>query len=342
VSVLLVTRSDDNASVKLVAEALRRQGEEAIRLDTDRYPELVRLATRISEAPGVDGRPAPVLSRTLETAEGTFDLEAVSALWYRRYFAGGALPAALGDLRTPAVDEARRSMYGMIAALPCFQLDPLESVRRCDHKELQLIRGRALGLDVPRTLFTNDPAAARAFFEECHGRVVTKMQSSFAVYREGQENVVFTSVVERGHLEDLEGLRYCPMTFQEHLPKALELRATVVGSRVMTAAVDSQRLDRTKVDWRKDGVALLRAWTPYQLPAAVEGSLRALLAEIGLNYGAADFVVTPDGRHVFLEVNAGGEWFWLDESQPGSAGLPIAASIAAVLTTPAARLSAPG
>lgn len=46
-----------------------------------------------------------------------------------------------------------------------------------------------------------------------------------------------------------------------------------------------------------------------------------------LNYGAIDIIVTPDGRHVFLEVNPVGEFFWL-ERYPG---LPIAESIADVL-----------
>jgi len=333
-SVLLVTRSDDNNSVGFVAEALRRRGETPIRLDTDRYPGFVKLATRLST--GKDTA-TPVLERTIETADGRFDLNEVTAVWYRRYFAGGALPDSLGDLRPASVEEARRSMYGMIAALPCFHIDPLESVRRCDHKEMQLIRGRAVGLDVPRTLFTNDPKAARDFFDECNGNIITKMQSSFAVYRQGKENVVFTSIVEKSHLDDLDGLRHCPMTFQEHLPKAVELRTTVVGTHVMTARVESQKLAQTRVDWRKDGRALLKEWQPYDLPKKTEQSLLALLAEIGLNYGAADFVVTPEGRHVFLEVNAGGEWFWLDEHTDKSAGLPIAESLAEALTNPNAR-----
>lgn len=330
-SVLIITRSDDNNSVTRVATALARRGELAIRVDTDRYPDLVRLATRVS---------GQVTERWITTPDGRFDLNDVSAVWYRRYLAGGALPAELGDMLPASVEEARRSMYGMIAALDVFHVDRLEAVRRCDHKEMQLIRGRALGLDVPRTLFTNDPAAAKAFFAECDGRVVTKMQSSFAIYRDGKENVVFTNVVERSHLDDLDGLRFCPMTFQEHLPKRLELRTTVVGTQVMTAAVDSQRLSETRTDWRKDGVALLKKWVPYQLPRDVERSLLALLDEIGLQYGAADFIVTPDGRHVFLEVNAGGEWFWLDEPKSaGGPGLPITEAIADVLTDPNARRS---
>src|SRR5690606_17246902 len=129
-------------------------------------------------------------------------------------------------------------------------------------------------------------------------------------------NVVFTNDVTREDLEDLDGLRFSPMTFQEKVDKALELRVTVVGERVFTAAVDSQRRDVTALDWRRDGVGLLRSWTHYELPPDVEQKLLALVSELGLNYAASDFIVTPDGRHVFLEVNAVGEFFWLQES-PG-------------------------
>lgn len=326
-SVLLVTRSDDNASIDAVADAIRRRGGAPIRIDTDRYPDLVRLSTRYD-----GGRPR----RRLCVPEGTFDLGEVEAVWYRRFHAGAALPPALADMRRACVDEARRTLLGTIAALDCFQLDPLESVRRTDHKELQILRAAELGLDVPRTLFSNDPAEVLDFYRST-GAVVTKMQSSFAIYRGGVENVVFTSVVEPGDLENLSGLRYCPMVFQEQIPKALELRVTVVGRKVMAASIDSQRSDVTRVDWRRDGVGLLEEWRPYSLPQSVERGLLALLATLGLNYGAADFVVTPEGRHVFLEVNAVGEFFWLTRTP----GLPIAEAIADVLLGRAER-AAPG
>ena len=32
-----------------------------------------------------------------------------------------------------------------------------------------------------------------------------------------------------------------------------------------------------------------------------------------LNYGAFDFIETPEGEYYFLEVNAGGEFCWLDD-----------------------------
>jgi D-alanine-D-alanine ligase-like ATP-grasp enzyme len=52
-----------------------------------------------------------------------------------------------------------------------------------------------------------------------------------------------------------------------------------------------------------------------------------------LNYGAVDFILTPEGRYVFLEINPVGEFFWL-ESCPG---LPISAAIADVLLGKAFR-----
>ncbi len=33
----------------------------------------------------------------------------------------------------------------------------------------------------------------------------------------------------------------------------------------------------------------------------------------GLNYGAIDLILSPEGQYYFLEVNAAGEFFWLDK-----------------------------
>ncbi|MBL8954585.1 MAG: MvdD family ATP-grasp ribosomal peptide maturase [Myxococcaceae bacterium] len=308
-NVLLVTKSDDNESIDFVTRALKKRGARAVRLDTDTYPLEVKLSTTV-------GGP-----RVLDTGRARVDLETLGAIWYRRFAAGEGLPSLLGDTLDASIQESRRTLYGSIAATPCFQLDPLASVRLADHKELQLRRAAAFGLDVPRTLFSNDPKAVRAFARACGDKVITKMQGQFSIWREGLEQVVYTTALEEPG--ELDGLEYCPMTFQELVPRRVELRATVVGKRVLTASVESPR-----VDWRRDGIALLEQWQPYTLPPRVEKALLKLTRSFGLNYAAADFIVTPDGRHVFLEINAGGEFFWL-ERKPG---LPIAAAIAEVLT----------
>ena len=324
---LLVTHSGDNESIELVSRALVRRRHTPVRLDTDQYPTAVQVSSELV------GR----RSRRWLTANGkTVDLQQVGALWYRRYYVGWALPEELGDTRPACVDESRRTLYGTIASLPGFQLDPLRAVRRCDHKELQLERARAFGLDVPRTLSTNDPEAVRRFARMVKVPLITKMQHSFAIYREGQEQVVFTTALSEDDLQRLDGLEYSPMTFQEKVPRRLELRATVVGKRVFTASIDAKLLEHSGVDWRRDGLELLDQWKPYTLPRAVERALLRLTKWFGLNYAAADFIVTPEGRHLFLEINAGGEFFWLQRTP----GLPIAEALAEVLATPSARACA--
>ncbi len=282
-SILIVTWTGENPSVQHVTRLLVEQGQTVLRLDTDLYPQRIGLWTEY----GPGGR-----TRSLVFPQGAADLDEVTAVWYRRFRAGADLPASLGDTRNACVQESRQTLYGTITSLPCFHLDPLAAVRMADYKELQTDLALQVGLEVPRTLFTNDAASVRRFYAELEGRVVTKMQSQFAIVRQGQENVVFTSRVEPRHLENLDGLRYSPMIFQEMVPKALELRATVVGREVFTASVRTQDHEQTQVDWRRDGVGLLEAWERYELPPQEQQALLRLADCYGLNYAAADFIVT--------------------------------------------------
>jgi glutathione synthase/RimK-type ligase-like ATP-grasp enzyme len=319
-TVLIITHSVDNESVEFVARAVVERGGRAVRLDTDRFPSEVRLAARYGGGVG---------SVTLVAGGYEFDLNEVGAVWHRRLSVAARVPREMdAQLRAASVGESRAALLGVLAGLTAFRVDPEQSIRRAEQKPLQLRVARELGLDVPPTLVTNDPAAARDFYAACGGRVVAKMLSSFAVYdREGRESVVFTNPVGPEDLEDLTGLSLCPMTFQERVEKRLELRATVVGRRVFTASIDSQASPRAAHDWRRDGARLADEWRPYQLPPEAEAGLLALTDYFGLNYGAADFILTPDGRHVFLELNPSGEFFWLEHGP----ALPISGALADVL-----------
>jgi D-alanine-D-alanine ligase-like ATP-grasp enzyme len=52
-----------------------------------------------------------------------------------------------------------------------------------------------------------------------------------------------------------------------------------------------------------------------------------LMRIFGLQYGAVDFRVTPEGEHVFLEVNPAGEFLFISRRT----GQPIAEAVAAAL-----------
>jgi MvdD family ATP-grasp ribosomal peptide maturase len=319
-SVLIITHGQDNESIDLVSQAIEHRGEVAIRFDTDRFPTEVQLDLLYSGE----------IERLLLTQDGReFDLSEVSGVWYRRLNIGGKIPADMdAQFRAASIQESRVTVFGLITSLRAFHLDSIPVIRRVENKQLQLQVAREIGLDTPRTLITNKSEAVRDFARNCKTGIITKMMASFAIYDEdGQERVVFTNPVTEEDLEHLDGLKFCPMTFQELLPKEVELRVTIVGKQVFCAAVDSQKLDRAKFDWRKEGIALLDAWYPYPLPTDIETKLLQFMAYFGLHYGAIDIIVTTDGRYVFLEVNPVGEFFWLELY----AGLPISNAIADVL-----------
>lgn len=319
-SILIITRSDDNESVTLVAEAIARKGGHTIRFDTDCYPTEVRLSAHYGTAG--DER------LTLTNEEGEFDLREVTAIWHRRLNFGARIPQTLDrQLRQASLGEARAAAHGMLASLKAFRVDHVQNIRHAENKQLQLQVARELGLDTPRTLTTNDPNAVRDFAKRCQDGMVTKMLSSFAVYEEGRELVVFTNPVKPADLADLSGLSLCPVTFQELLLKSLELRVTVVGKQVFSASLDSNVSARAAHDWRRDGLRMLDDWRPYQLPLDLEGKILLLMDYFSLNYGAIDIILTPDGRHVFLELNPSGEFFWLEHTP----GLRISQAIAELL-----------
>lgn len=327
--IVMVTWSGDvTGMLKELRRHLEERGAEVMRFDTDRFP--VEAQASFSQDGDAGAIRFACGERAVEVGPG-------DAIWYRRARFAECLPRTMEpQLRQGCVIESKAFLRTLMAAAPCFVLDPPDLVRSRGHKLFQLRLAREVGLATPRTLVTNDPAEARAFLATCRRGAVTKMLTGFPIYDEnGEENVVFTTELGPEHMDKLDGLRYAPMIFQEKLDKALELRVTVIGNRMWAAAVDSQKAEGAEVDWRARGVTLLRSWTNYTLPPAIERSIHQYMDRIGMQYSAIDIIVEPDGRHVFLEANPAGECFWMQYNAPH---FPFSEALADVLLgVPGAR-----
>ena len=325
--VLIITHSKDNQGVNDVCQLLQEQGAEAVRLDTDLYPEHIGLSSGYS-----NGSWSYHLQRPNQE---TVDLAQIESIWYRRLRTGRSLQGQMEpELFKPTVEESRRTLLGVLHTLPVFCMDPYWLVRYTDNKQVQLEQAALSGLQIPQTLFSNSPEAVKDFYSHCKGQMIAKMQTAFGIMKDDEEHVVFTNLITEQDMEDIETLTTCPMVFQEAIPKQLELRATIVGNHVFTSAVNSQSTGKSDHDWRRDGDGLITDWEPHQLPNSVEESLLTLMDRLGLNYGAADFILTPEGEYVFLEVNPVGEYEWLDEHTDKSKGHPIARTMVNLLLHP--------
>lgn len=305
----------------MVIEAVRARGFDPIRFDTDRFPAELRLVLQ----QGNDRAPAFLFSE----GERRVDLSAVRSVWYRRFYSA-RLPDDL-DERYVAYSklEIKTLLSSLFAALPQARwVDPIDRVHRAHHKVLQLELAKQAGFRVPETLATNDPSAARAFFDKHGGKVITKMLNAISFTDDGSEQMVFTSKVREEHLEALDGLRYCPAVFQELVDKDVELRVAVVGQQLFVASVDS-RGSEGEVDWRRAG-DLAYHFVADRLPPDVQECVLRLMRSLGLTYSSLDIIRRPDGQHVFLEINSAGEWAWLQQM----VGLPIHEALADELTRP--------
>ncbi|GLW91608.1 hypothetical protein Aglo03_24240 [Actinokineospora globicatena] len=122
-------------------------------------------------------------------------------------------------------------------------------------------------------------------------------------------------------LADLRGVEATTHQFQRWVPKSHEARVIVVGDSVFAAAIQSGSAE-AHIDWRNDYQAL--TYRRVDPPTGVVAGVRGYCRDLGLVYGAFDFVVRPDGQWVFLECNAGGQYGWLEDA----AGLPITTALA--------------
>ena len=298
--ILLVSHAADDHLAPVRAE-LDRVGREAVVVDTSTIPA----GTAMCAAHSADGD-----QWCLRLADRSWlDLGRCRSGWWRRPL----LPAPDPRIADPAqaawaANETYEAMTGFWAALPVRWVSPPRSIETSMMKTWQLPAARAAGLEVPRTLVTSDPEQARAFIDRLGlGNVVCKAFSAT------QETWRETRMVGPAEYAALDGVAVAPVIFQEFVPAAVDLRITVVGERLFPAAVHSQELPypldfRLFLD-RGSGVRM----EPAELPDDVADGLLRLLAIAGLRYGAVDMRRTPDGRHVFLEVNPSGQWRFVEE-----------------------------
>ena len=320
-TVLVCTASTINdPGIDLVIGAIEARGGSAFRFETDLFPADLRLTI------GWDKKDRLLLA----DSERELDLSQVSAVWIRGMDTGLKLPDDLDPGHQEAAQTESNSMvWGMLECLNVFQLDPPESLRRAPYKPRQLQLAREVGLEIPRTLITNHPSAVRDFAATCQPGVIAKMVDGSGIRIETDHGLepVYTRQLSAADLADLDSLSLCPMIFQELVPKALELRITVVGTRVFVAAIDSSASTVGTDDWRKD-TGLVRGFRPFDhCPPTILDRLLAMLDRLGLNFATIDLIVTPDGRYVFLEFNTISGFAFIEKATD----FPISGAIADLL-----------
>jgi MvdC family ATP-grasp ribosomal peptide maturase len=316
--VLLISHSGDFFTIDRVAEALSKKGVQPFRLDTDKFPLEVQLTAQFDKSKSY---------YRLEYGTHSISTEQVQAVWMRRIWEPELSQELAPQYRQACIRESQATLDGFWDSLKEAKwVDDLERINYASNKLRQLRIASEVGFVIPQTLVTNKAEAAREFFHQVNGKMVSKLLTALSHSMESTSFFLYTSAVKEEDLQDAESLRYCPMVFQEQIPKQSELRVVYVNGKVFVGALGASVYAAAKVDWRKPGVEV-GAWQHHELPDEVVRRLQAFMGKFGLLFGALDFIVTPSGEYVFLEVNPVGEWGMLERDLD----LPISSAIADAL-----------
>lgn len=313
---VLVLSAHEDPTADAVIDELNRRAATVVRMDTGDFPARCQLDATFSTA-GLRGR--------LRTEDAEVNLAAVHSIYYRRP-SRFTFPDSLSDADTVlAATEARFGFGGVLGALDTSWVNHPARVATAEYKPIQLHTAARCGLDIPRTLVTNDKAAAIEFAHAVGGAVVCKMLSSLVLSEQGTPYMTYTSPVDP-YAIDPEAFAVTAHLVQEWVPKKYDVRLTMVGQQAFGVAIHSSS-DRGHTDWRSDYRAL--SYHAVNPPSGIQAAAARFLQHLGLAFGAFDFVVTPEDEWVMLECNPAGQWLWLQDE----ADVQIAAGIADLLVS---------
>ncbi len=304
--IVIMTNPEDFHSF-LVQEALREKDIKCALWHVGDLPRLQELS--------IEHEPTKGVTSEMHGPELSVRGDSVDTIWFRRP-KSPILPDELHPLdRRLAFSEINHlyRAFLLLSSLNAFWVNPREAAGRANLKPFQLYVASQEGLEIPPTLFSNSPERIRAFIQRAAGAVIYKAcsQEGWWKTKDGGVAAVYTATITEKQLPADDILKTTGGIFQPVIHKSYELRVTVIGDRIFPVRLLSQSTAGGKLDWRIVGATVPAETT--EIPSELKATILRVTRRLGLVFGCFDFIVTPDGRYVFLEVNEAGQFLWVEE-----------------------------
>jgi len=182
------------------------------------------------------------------------------------------------------------------------------------HKIEQINRAKRHGLNIPQTLITNNIHEAEKFILSEKNGVIVKPLASGYIERESPEEdtIIYTRQFKEEDRHFLKEIEFCPVLFQEIVPKMVDVRMTILDGIIVATGIRAIENDGSqRLDIRRNNMSDVE-YFPLKMPHDVSISVRSLIQSYGLRFAALDFGVTESGQWFFFEINPNGQWAWLD------------------------------
>jgi len=322
--ILIITAKTD-IHCHFVGLEIKKQGGDILRINTEDFA----INTLFSVANTI--KPAHWnFSVYVKDSEIEFDRESFDTVWYRKPDPVVADDRFQEDAAKKFVEREHTSFLNSFYNLNLDKrwVNPYWANRIASQKLPNLEVASQLGLQVPQTIISNDKSQIQVFCEHLDWNVIVK--SFFTegfMTSDGKYWMNYAKRIEPSIFQQFaNSIEYAPVFMQEYIEKDLELRVTVIGERIFTAAIHSQEHERAIHDFRATSPYKIKH-TVFELPDEIQKKLLAFNKHYGLNFSTFDFVLTPKGDYYFLECNPNGQWYWIEDLT----GMPMAETMASFL-----------
>ncbi len=306
---ILILSSKFDKSIDGVSAILKGNGCFVKRINTEEFP--VKLIGSVTIKQKEFNSQFNVLNK--------FRFTDFDSIWHRHPGKAIADENLKGKAKDFVLQESQLFLNGLCIANESnsFWVSKLSKIMMSSHRIYQLSIAHKIGFKIPNTLITNDSRRVLQLHKECKNGIIAKAVGVGVPVKnyEGYNyyEIVYTKLLDKETLKNnLDSIKYSPTIFQSYIDKDVELRVTVVGNDVFACAIHSQSHadGKVKIDWRRVSPTEIQH-SIFELPNKIKKLCVQLVKELGLQYGAIDIIKNKNGEFEFLEINADGQYGWI-------------------------------
>lgn len=183
----------------------------------------------------------------------------------------------------------------------------------------QLAVAASIGLLIPNTLVSSNPASIESFLKSESSELIAKAIRHGFLNRERSVFLAGTQRISKDFIDNIDKYAAVPMMYQKEIQRDCDLRVVVVDDKVFPTSIIYD--DHSKnVDWRiSDLQGEQLKYTKVTLSPDLEDKCKAIVRFFALRYSSIDMIKDKSGNYYFLELNPNGQWAWIEQST----GYPI-------------------
>lgn len=235
----------------------------------------------------------------IESNSGVIAKDDVNSIYYRKpmlpdlsqfqHVYRGMIESDILGLITGLVD----SFEGVVISKPYL-------LRRAENKIYQLQVLRNIGVPFPNSLLGN--VRDMDVYLKSDNKIIKPI--SYGKIDKGDTFEFFqTNELTRS----VGDIALTPVYLQEKIVKDFEVRITCIDDYLWPVRIDTD----ARIDWRN--ATANNKYSLIKIPLHIKKLCKDVLQLLDLRFGAFDFIVQPDGRWIYLEVNPNGQWLWLEK-----------------------------